>query len=359
MTGDTVGGVWTFTVELATALASRGIEVMLATLGGEPSERQRAEAKAVPQLRLAASSYKLEWMDEPWCDVEESGAWLLDLARQFRPDVVHLNSYGHGALPWNAPVLITAHSCVLSWWDAVRCGPVPPAWNRYRHEVERSLRAVDLITAPSRAMLGAVEAHYGPGLPPSRVVDNGRCRSGYRSGPKENLVLTAGRLWDEAKNFAAVAAVAPRLSWPVYAAGDERGPSGKPIDTGGCRCLGRLDAQELAGWYARASIFAAPAHYEPFGLSALEAALSGGALVLGDIESYREIWGDAAVFVNPNDPPALEAALRDLIADAAKRETLAARAFARACHFTRDRMAHGYADAYSWLAGARSMACAS
>jgi glycosyltransferase involved in cell wall biosynthesis len=359
MTGDTVGGVWTFTLELAGALAGRDIEVMLATLGGEPSERQLAEARSLPNLRLATSSYKLEWMDDPWRDVKASGLWLLDLAREFAPDVIHLNSYGHGALPWNAPVLIAAHSCVLSWWAAVRREPAPPAWDRYRQETARSLRSAGLITAPSRAMLRAVETHYGPGLPPSRVVENGGSGRRYWRGAKDNFVLTAGRLWDDAKNVAALAGVARRLSWPVYAAGDDRGPNGKPVDAGGCRCLGQLGSDELAGWYARAAIFAAPACYEPFGLSALEAAFSGCALVLGDIESYREIWGDAAMFVDPHNPLALEAALRDLIDDRAKREAMASRAFARAQGFTADRMAEGYADAYAWLAEVRSMACAS
>ena len=39
-------------------------------------------------------------MDDPWRDVAESGHWLLDLEEQYAPDVVHLNRYGHGALPW-------------------------------------------------------------------------------------------------------------------------------------------------------------------------------------------------------------------------------------------------------------------
>ena len=50
----------------------------------------------------------------------------------------------------------------------------------------------------------------------------------------------------------------------------------------------------------RAAIYALPARYEPFGLSILEAALSGCALVIGDIPSLREIWADAALFV-PSD----------------------------------------------------------
>src|SRR5947209_2562881 len=48
MTADTVGGVWTFALELTEALAGHGVEVVLAALGGQPSESQRVEAERVP-----------------------------------------------------------------------------------------------------------------------------------------------------------------------------------------------------------------------------------------------------------------------------------------------------------------------
>jgi len=358
MTGDTVGGVWTFASELARALGNHGIEVMLATMGGDPTGDQEAEAASIPNLRLETSRYKLEWMDDPWDDVEESGRWLLDLERQFAPDLVHLNSYGHAALHWQAPVLLTVHSCVLSWWAAVKSDPIPAKWDRYRCEVECSVKAADLVAAPSRAMLRTVEENYGSDLPACRVVANGRSGSRYQAGKKEPFILTAGRLWDEAKNVAAVARVAAGLPWPVYVAGDNRHPNGSSIDLPGCRPLGRLPADALADWYSRASIYALPARYEPFGLSAVEAALSGCALVLGDIESLREIWGDAAVFVPPGDEAQLEAALNGLIADESMRREMARRGSRRARSFTPERMARGYTDAYGWLA-ARRVACAS
>ena len=73
--------------------------------------------------------------------------------------------------------------------------------------------------------------------------------------------------------------------------------------------LGRLDERRWPSGWPRAAIYALPARYEPFGLSALEAALSGCALVLGDIPSLREVWGDAAVFVPPDDAGGLRDAL--------------------------------------------------
>jgi glycosyltransferase involved in cell wall biosynthesis len=89
--------------------------------------------------------------------------------------------------------------------------------------------------------------------------------------------------------------------------------------------------------------------YEPFGLSALEAALAGCALVLGDIPSQREIWRDTAVFVPPNDADALRSALQQLIADTPRRRELAERAHERALEFTTLRMASSYLALYSEL----------
>jgi glycosyltransferase involved in cell wall biosynthesis len=354
MTGDTVGGVWTFTLELAEGLAAHGIDVVLAALGALPSAAQMDEAAAIPNLCLLGSEFRLEWMEDPWRDVEASGRWIMDLEREYTPDVIHLNSFGHGALPWQAPAVLTAHSCVLSWWDAVKRTELPASWNRYRDEVARSLASADLITTPSRAMALALARYYGLDASFSEVVPNGRAAGKFHRGVKSPLILTAGRVWDEAKNVSAVAQAAKGLPWPVCIAGDAR-----DVPLEGCRMLGRLPAAALAEWQARAAIYAAPARYEPFGLSALEAGLSGCALVLGDIESQREIWDDAALFVSPDDTCALRKTLECLIADAGLRETMAQRAYQRALEFDAARMAQRYVDMYRRIVRARSEQCVS
>ena len=100
---------------------------------------------------------------------------------------------------------------------------------------------------------------------------------------------------------------------------------------------------------ARASVFAAPARYEPFGLGILEAALTGCALVLGDIDSLRELWDGAAEFVDPDDPAALAATLTGL-ADAPERcAHLGHRARRRARSYQPAAMAHQYAAEYRRL----------
>ena len=348
MTADTVGGVWTYALELARALAAHGVEVSLATMGAPLSREQREEAGRIPSLGVFRSDFKLEWMEDPWCDVNEAGEWLLHLEKRLRPDIVHLNGYAHGALPWNAPKLVVGHSCVLSWWMAVKGEAAPATWERYRFEVTRGLHAADLVIAPTQAMLNALDQFYGP-LPESRVVFNGRDPTLFTPGVKEKFVFTAGRLWDEAKNIAALERIAARLPWPLYIAGEEKHPdsgSNRAEQHGNVHALGRLSNQALASWFARASVYALPARYEPFGLSALEGALAGCALVLGDIHSLREVWGEAAIFVSPDDAGALRDTLEELMIDNARRKEMASRARHRALQFSPQRMAKGYLAAY-------------
>jgi glycosyltransferase involved in cell wall biosynthesis len=92
-----------------------------------------------------------------------------------------------------------------------------------------------------------------------------------------------------------------------------------------------------------------PARYEPFGLSILEAALSECALVLGDIPSLRENWEGAAMFVSPDDLPALESALHELIANPERRRDLQKRAGRRARNFDIGKTAEQYVKLYGLL----------
>lgn len=351
MTADTVGGVWTYALELTRALQPYDVEVSLAIMGPSPSAAQRDAAHSIANLNLFKSDYKLEWMPGCWTDVKRAGEWLLHLQNRLRPDVIHLNGYAHANLSWNAPTMVVGHSCVFSWWQAVK-GDTPPAeWQRYKTEVENGLRAADLVITPSTAMLQSLNTHYGS-IRNARVIPNGRNPEDFKAIAKRPFVLSAGRLWDNAKNVKRVAEVAAELPWPVFVAGPFQHSELSLPDrsvTKQCRWLGSLSEPVLRYWYSSASVYALPALYEPFGYTPLEAALSGCALVLGDIESLREVWGDAAVFVDPNDSKALKTELLDLIENRDRRHEMSKRAHTRALEFTSARMAENYHRAYQEL----------
>jgi glycogen synthase len=348
MTTDTVGGVWMYAIELARTLRRHRIQVVLATMGRPPSAEQIRQARAIPDIVLCESTYRLEWMDEPWDDVDRAEHWLLQLADRYRPHLVHLNHYCHGHLEWQVPCVVVAHSCVLSWWEGVLGEPAPGRWDEYRERVTRGLQGADRVVAPSAAMLGTLKRHYGP-LPPSTVVHNGRAAANYRPGRKAAYVLAAGRLWDAAKNLEMLTRIAPALHLPLYIAGESRHPDGGEADLGHVHTLGQLSPEALCKWYARAPIYVLPARYEPFGLSVLEAALSGCAPVVGEIDSLRELWGGAACLVPPDDERALIETINRLAADHGERETLAAMARRRALRYSAERMARGYLELYGAL----------
>jgi glycogen(starch) synthase len=113
--------------------------------------------------------------------------------------------------------------------------------------------------------------------------------------------------------------------------------------------LGQLTSSEMAAMLGRATIYALPARYEPFGLSVLEAALSGCALVLGDIASMRELWSGAASFVDPDDSEGLKAELRSLIRDPKRCAWAGRAAVRRAREYDAERMANAYAELYCKL----------
>jgi glycosyltransferase involved in cell wall biosynthesis len=106
----------------------------------------------------------------------------------------------------------------------------------------------------------------------------------------------------------------------------------------------------------RAAIFVSPAMYEPFGLSVLEAASAGCALVLSDIPSFRELWDDAAVFVDPRNIDELRGELERLCDDSARRERMQQAAYQRSLAYSITSMRDAYLRLYGGLLASTSSA---
>lgn len=344
MTADTVGGVWTYALELCRALQKFDIQVHMATMGKKLNSSQWRAAEEISNLQIIESDYDLEWMDDPWDEVDEAGQWLLEWEHQIQPDLIHLNNYAHGNLPWNAPVLIVGHSCVLSWWQSVKGKEAPEEWGYYAERVEAGLQQADYIVGVSCYLLDQLNKIYGP-FSKFRFIYNARDAEYFYSATKENLIFSMGRLWDEAKNIRALYEISGQLSWPVYVAGS----GNDKADAQNVTFLNQLAQPEVAEWLSKTSIYVMPARYEPFGLSILEAALSGCALVLGDIVTLKEIWGNAALYADPENPDDLYDRIESLIQHPSRRNQMAKKARERARYYSPDRHAERYLDVYQEL----------
>jgi glycosyltransferase involved in cell wall biosynthesis len=103
------------------------------------------------------------------------------------------------------------------------------------------------------------------------------------------------------------------------------------------RLSGFVSEAGLADRYAAADAFVSLSEYEGFGLPALEAAARGVPLVVSRAPSLGEIFGAAALLVDPRDEHAIAQALHQVLRDAALRARLvdAGRALAASHSWTR------------------------
>jgi glycosyltransferase involved in cell wall biosynthesis len=92
--------------------------------------------------------------------------------------------------------------------------------------------------------------------------------------------------------------------------------------------------EELPDLYRRARVLLLPSLYEGFGLTALEAMACGTPVIVSDRSSLPEVVGDAALFVDPEDPGSIASAIRRLFTDDTLVKTCAERGLARAQLFS-------------------------
>lgn len=346
LVADAVGGVWTYSVELARALREWDIETVLAVIGPSPSPDQRREAGAA---QIVETGLVLDWTARRPDEIRRTGCALAEIADRESADIVQLNSAAILAdCEFSQPVVVVQHSCVATWWKAVREGPLPRDFTWRRDLIESGLNAADAVVAPSAAFAASLATVYSLSRP-VRCVHNGRRPLPMKRRGPEDFVFTVGRLWDDGKNVSTLDKAAAKLNVPVEAVGPLRGPNGAAVEFDHLQTPGELSLGQIADRFAARPIFASSALYEPFGLSVLEAAQAGCALVLSDIPTLRELWGGAALFVQGSDADGFADAVEQLLASPERRADLAIAARMRALRYTPEAMASRMAQIYSDL----------
>jgi glycosyltransferase involved in cell wall biosynthesis len=336
MTVDAVGGVWRYALDLAAYLRRYEHEVVLAGLGPGPTQAQSAEAHDVGMLVWLDSP--LDWMTEREADLYNLPAELNELVRRHAIDLMHVNAPSQACgVAAGCPVVAVSHSCVVTWFHAVKHMPAPSAWGWQKDRNRRGFDRADTVIAPSASHAAMLKHCYGP-IAGLEVVRNA-VRPGAAAAEREAFAIAAGRWWDEGKNGKVLEAAAAHCSWPVLAAGPLQGPNGAACSFDAVRGLGELAGSEVRSLMARASIFVSPSLFEPFGLAALEAAEAGTPLLLADIPTYRELWDNAAVFFPTSDAAALGDAFNTLAADERLRRRLGRAAKQRSLEYSAERQA--------------------
>lgn len=343
MTTDAVGGVWTFTQELARGLLQNSCSVALVSFGQKPSEAQAEWCRNIAHVwgssfQYHESNIPLEWMPDNKAAYSDAAPLLLSIARQLKPDILQSNQYCFGALPLDIPKVVVAHSDVLSWADHCRGGILEDSeWLRtYCSLVTKGLAGADFVAAPTQWMLEALAQHFNV-RDKSTVIPNGRTLAASHLWPRKLQAVTAGRLWDQAKNISIFENVQSPI--PLLIAG-EISPGiefGKPQFA---TFLDRLPEQDLLALFRESSLYICTSVYEPFGLAPLEAAQCGCAVLANNIASLREVWQDAVLYFS--DAASLTALLRELNHSPELLHAAQRRSLEHAGRYTGNRMVQDY-----------------
>ena len=112
---------------------------------------------------------------------------------------------------------------------------------------------------------------------------------------------------------------------------------------------GYLGKDELLSCYREAELFVFPSLYEGFGLPPLEAMSAGVPVIASGRASLPEILGDAAIYVNPEDPDELAALVDRVLSDDALKEKMKLAGVKRAGEFRWERTARMTLDLYEAL----------
>lgn len=351
MTIDAVGGVFNYAMDLARCLLEEQMELVLACTGPEPNASQKEHIQKLQKkgVRFYHRPYRLEWMDQPWEDIQQANKWIKEIYNIEKPTLLHFNNFAPLSLTWEVPTLLVVHSCVASWWQEVKAEPLPLHYATYFQTVQQALLKADVVVFPSRGLFDVCQNIYGKISHP-QIVYNAIALPlvdpVYEFYSKMPIIFSMGRLWDEAKNIDLHLKAAKSTNGEIFIAGEQA--EGLPCPRN-VRFLGKLSRLQVMNWLKISAVYALPVKYEPFGLSFLEAASQHCALVGGDIATLREIWGRSMTYVDNNDPKMLAKACNELLEDLPYCRLKGEEAYHRAKKYSLHNMKEQYLNLYHQL----------
>jgi glycosyltransferase involved in cell wall biosynthesis len=305
----------------------------LLSIGPLPS---RNEISRVKQEGFALNCFEgpLEWTAASKDDLCSSAQAIKSLAQTLRVNSIHLHSPAFAAFNLDLPTVAVNHSCVKTWWRAMRHKPIPPDLNWRGDLIRNGMFSCNRIVAPSKHYADLIRDAYNLRESPSVIYNGVTSQAQSKMAMPGSFIFSAGRLWDEAKNFAALDVVASLIEDLIHVAGPLTSPMNDSLAFAYLHHIGVLDSFEMRAVLARRPIFIAPARFEPFGLTVLEAASHGCPLVLNDIPTLRELWDGAASFVDMGNPCRVALTLQSLRGDLKRCEDLGAKAYERSKRYS-------------------------
>jgi glycosyltransferase involved in cell wall biosynthesis len=230
---------------------------------------------------------------------------------------------------------------------------------RFSEQAKDAAERADAIIAVSEFTRQQVISLLGVAPARVRVVHHGVRELEFTPVKREKVILNVGAIQTR-KNIARLVEAFEALdpAWRLVLAGSAGYGSAEilaRIEASAARerilVTGYVSPEELAGWYARASVFAFPSLDEGFGMPVLEAMAAGVPVVTSNRSALPEVAGHAAVLVNPESTGELTQALDDLTQQEQLRRDWVRKGTDRAHQFTWEKAVAETWDVYRELLG--------
>lgn len=159
--------------------------------------------------------------------------------------------------------------------------------------------------------------------------------SGYSRGPRKNIGVI----------FEAFRRLRERTPCKLVVAGKDchrfrsEFDLGEPTIWDDIVFPGWVEQEDLPAIYSQATVFLYPSNMEAFPIPITEALACGVPIITSNAYGLREVAGEAALLVDPNDVSDVSRALEETLASPDLRADLAAKSAARASTFTWDKCA--------------------
>ena len=318
------GGLARHVKKLSEGLVGAGVEVHVLTRGGEESPPEEVSGGvAIHRVREPSRPQELAefiaWVEHMNADMLAAG---VELGDRHSFDVVHGHDWlvaaagDHLARRFGVPLVTTIHATEHGRHQ----GHVSEHPQSYIHGVERWItNRSDRVIACSYYMREQIADIFGVEESAVAVIPNGidpgdlqplgdaeleRFRAAFAS-PDEQLVLLVGRLVYE-KGFQVALDAMPELieaspgtRFLVAGSGTHEEELRRQAEAAGLlehgTFVGWIDDGVLHSLYRAADVCVLPSIYEPFGLVALEAMVSGCPCIVADTGGLREVVPHDAV----------------------------------------------------------------
>jgi len=363
-----VGGVQRVAHDLAHGLSDRGHTVhVVAPWAPGTVLSEELDGLPVARIRLGRPSLRPRAVLGFARRVGSARRRVGRLARELRPDVVHLH-FLQSPLAYLLPgAARRAGAALVGTVHGRDVGEMIERDVVGRAAVRRFLRRADAVTAPSEATLRVVRELAPDARAVFRTIYNALPRDvvarlrAPASGGEPGRVLAIGELHPKKGMDILIRAVSavPEAHLRVLGEGPARADLEALIARHGVaervELIGFADRQRLLQEIDAAAVQVVPSRKEPFGLVLLEGFAAGKAVIASRVDGVPEVVGDsgAAQLVPPDDVEALSDALRALLAQPSRRSELGRRARERARHFSQEETTGGYERLYEEVATLR------